>query len=97
MIIKKEFKEDLYGKPGINTRYYGNSVKEMTGVRQEFKEDAIKYLNCSCITRHNEKGVIIGFEDNKEYRDYYYIVYIPELNGIRYELANSVEFTKTIV
>lgn len=42
------------------------------------------------------KGIIIGFEDNNQFFDYYYIVYIPELNKVEYQLCNDAEFTKSI-
>ena len=42
------------------------------------------------------KGIIIGFEDNNQFFDYYYIVYVPELDKVIYQLCNDAEFVNSI-
>lgn len=40
------------------------------------------------------KGIVIGFEDNNQFFDYYYIV--PELDKVVYQLCNDAEFVNSI-
>lgn len=49
-----------------------------------------------CIVDGGRKGVIIGFEDNNQFFDYYYIVYVSELNTTVYQLANDARFINSI-
>lgn len=49
-----------------------------------------------CIVDGGRKGVIIGFEDNNQFFDYYYIVYVPELDKVVYQLCNDARFINSI-
>lgn len=78
-------------------QYYGESCLNLPyGIREEFREDAKRYIGKECTVDKGYKGVIIGFEDNSYYKDYYYIVFVPETQKIVYALANSAGFTATI-
>lgn len=60
------------------------------------RQDIAKYMYRDCIVDGGRKGVIIGFEDNNQFFDYYYIVYVPELNTTVYQLANDARFINSI-
>lgn len=78
-------------------QYYGESCLNLPyGIREEFREDVKKYIGKECTTLEGYRGIIIGFEDNSYYRDYYYIVFVPETKEIVYALANNSQFTETI-
>lgn len=78
-------------------QYYGESCLNLTrGIREEIRNDIKKYLGKECTTLEGFEGIIIGLEDNSYLKEYYYIVYVPELKRVVYALANSAEFTKTI-
>lgn len=87
------FKEE---KPVI--QYFGKDVENID-IKEEIKKDVMKYLYKDCLVKIKsiiEKGIIIGFEINQAYNDYYYIVYVPNEGTVYYMLANNSEFTKNI-
>lgn len=96
MIYKsKEFTYSDIEYPVI--QYYGESCLNLTNeIREEIRDNIKKYLGKECITLEGFKGVIIGLEDNSYLKDYYYIVYVPELDRLMYVLANNPNFTETI-
>lgn len=49
-----------------------------------------------CVVDSGHKGIIIGFEDNNQFFDYYYIVYVPELDKVVYQLCNDARFINSI-
>ena len=85
MIIRIPFSNGLFEKAGENILYYGNSVKDSNSPKS-ITNDAGK--DC---TYNKRKGVIIGIEDCNQLDDYYYIVYLPDINNIAYSLCNSEE------
>ena len=86
MITKISYDRDLLGNEvrGTNTSYWGISAL------QACHDDISKYLFRD--SRH--KGVIIGFEDNNQFFDYYYIVYVP--GKVVYQLCNDARFINSI-
>lgn len=78
-------------------QYYGESCLNLPlGIREEIRNDVKKYIGKKCTTLNGYEGIIIGFEDNSYYRDYYYIVFVPETKEIVYALANNAGFIETI-
>ena len=59
-------------------------------------KDISKYLFRDCVVDSGHKGIIIGFEDNNQFFDYYYIVYVPELDKVVYQLCNDARFINSI-
>lgn len=82
MIVSSPFDKDLLGHEirGVNTSYYGLSALQAVINHDGIRQDIAKYMYRDCIVDGGRKGVIIGFEDNNQFFDYYYIVYVPELN-----------------
>ena len=78
----------------MTKRYFSVEQMKDAPIRQEFKDDFARYLH------HRIKGerdsLIIGFEDNEEANDYYYIVADFYVGAITYELANNRAFIETI-
>lgn len=95
MIIKKTIEKDLHGNgPVEDVQYFGKDAEEFL---KSIKWDkSIKYLGKECTIDKNQYGIIIGFEDSNSFIDYYYIIYLPEIGQITYELANNASFTRTI-
>lgn len=85
MIIRIPFSNGLFEKARENILYYGNSVKD-SNIPKSITNDVGK--DC---TYNKRKGVIIGIEDCNQLDDYYYIVYLPDINNIAYSLCNSEE------
>lgn len=78
-------------------QYYGESCLNLPlGIREEIRNDVKKYIGKKCTTLNGYEGIIIGFEDNSYYRDYYYIIFVPETKEIVYALANNAGFIETI-
>lgn len=75
-------------------RYYG--IDAETFLISIGWENSIKYLGKEC-TIGNKQGIIIGIESNKNFLDYYFIIYIPKENICIYELVNNSLFTRTIL
>lgn len=98
MIVSSPFDKDLLGHEirGVNTSYYGLSVLQAVINHDGIRQDIAKYMYRDCIVDRGRKGVIIGFEDNNQFFDYYYIVYVPELNTTVYQLANDARFINSI-
>lgn len=92
MIIKTSYDKDLLGNEirGTNTSYYGLSAL------QACQDDIAKCLFKDCVVDGKYKGIVIGFEDNNQFFDYYYIVYVPELDKVVYQLCNDAEFVNSI-
>lgn len=94
MIVSSPFDKDLLGheiRGYILLRTFCIAINH-DGIRQ----DIAKYMYRDCIVDGGRKGVIIGFEDNNQFFDYYYIVYVPELNTTVYQLANDARFINSI-
>ncbi len=85
MIIKIPFENGLFEKAGENVIYYGNSA-----YTSNIPKEITKEVGKDCIY-NKRKGVIIGIEDCNQLDDYYYIVYLPDINNIAYSLCNSGE------
>lgn len=96
MIVEEEYKYNIYNelRPSSNISYYGISALQ-ANVPKDIQEDIAKYLFKDCTTKEG-KGIIIGFEDNEQYIDYYYIVYIPSSGKTTYELINNPDFVNSI-
>lgn len=103
MIIETTYSKDLIGSKdssgnfigGINISYYGDAALQAE-VSLDIKNDIEKFLYKDCVTTHGYEGVIIGFDINNQFLDYYYIVYVPELNRVTYELCNDSQFISSI-
>lgn len=91
MIYEKEYNKGLFSntEQGINIQYFGLDLPEDHCFNTDF-------LCKDCTTHDGYKGVIIGFENNIQYRDCYYIVYVPELQKVKYELTMDAEFCKSV-
>lgn len=98
MVITTSYDKDILGHKirGTNTSYYGISALQAVINHDGIRADIAKYLYKDCTTHEGHEGIIIGFEDNNQFFDYYYIVYVPELNKVEYQLCNDAEFTKSI-
>lgn len=96
MITEVPYNKDLLGNEvgGTNISYWGTSALQVDhdGIRQNIS----KYLFRDCVVDSGHKGIIIGLEDNNQFFDYYYIVYVPELNKVVYQLCNDVKFINSI-
>lgn len=93
MIVSSPFDKDLLGHEirGVNTSYYGLSALQAVINHDGIRQDIAKYMYS--IVDGGRKGVIIGFEDNNQFFDYYYV---PELNTTVYQLANDARFINSI-
>lgn len=100
MIYKEKYIGDIYcpTSTGENIYFYGEDVKNIPSnlLQEDWKNSVIKYLYKDCIDPDYGQGIIIGFEINNQYLDYYYRVYIPELNKVVSTLANDASFVKSI-
>lgn len=96
MILKKKFTKRI-NKERVNCeniQYYGRDAEnflESIGWHSD-----IDYLGKECTTSKGKQGIIVGFEDNDDYSDYYFIVFIPETKHLYYELANNSKFVDSI-
>lgn len=86
MITKISYDKDLLGNEvrGTNTSYWG--ISALQAGHDDIRQDISKYLFRDCVVDSGHKGIIIGFEDNNQFFDYYYIVYVPELDKVVYQL-----------
>lgn len=78
---------NIFGKQGSYkvSQYFGEDVPA------DFK----KYIGKECVSK-GYSAIIIGIEQNEVYFDDYFIVYVPGLTDVVFELCNDAEFTKTI-
>lgn len=81
--------------PSTDTQYFGKDAEDFLESINWHKD--IEYLGKECTTSGGKQGIIVGFEDSESAMDYYFIVYIPELDTVEYELANSAEFVNNII
>lgn len=89
-IYDKDFIDGIPGEYKI-TRYYGKDALGCTD-REDVNQFIKEWLGKDCITVGGKRGVVIGFEDNEPWCDYYLIVYIPETQETLYELdVNPIE------
>lgn len=95
MIRKFPFEKGLRGIPGVDTHYFGKDAEDFLESINWHSD--IEYLGKECTTFHGKQGIIVGFEDCESAMDYYFIVYIPEEDTVCYELANSVDFSKSVL
>lgn len=79
---------------GTNTSYWG--ISALQAGHDDIRQDISKYLFRDCVVDSGHKGIIIGFEDNNQFFDYYYIVYVPELDKVVYQLCNDARFINSI-
>lgn len=78
-------------------QYFGKQAQEFISLKENqmyFMKDSL-YKEC-VTTKDKAKGIIIGFEDNIRWSDYYFIVFIPSQNKVVYELAMDGEFRDSI-
>lgn len=96
MVTSTSYDKDLYGREvkGVNTSYWGASALQIDN--ENIRQDMTKYLYKDCTIDGGQKGIIIGFEDNNQFLDYYYIVYVPELDKVVYQLCNDARFVNSI-
>lgn len=96
MITEISYDKDLLGKEvrGTNTSYWG--ISALQAGHDDIRQDISKYLFRDCVVDSGHKGIIIGFEDNNQFFDYYYIVYVPELDKVVYQLCNDARFINSI-
>ena len=96
MITEISYDKDLLGKEvrGTNTSYWG--ISALQSGHDDIRQDISKYLFRDCVVDSGHKGIIIGFEDNNQFFDYYYIVYVPELDKVVYQLCNDARFINSI-
>lgn len=96
MIIKTSYDKDLLGNEirGTNTSFYGLSA--LQACQDDIRQDIAKCLFKDCVIDSGHKGIIIGFEDNNQFFDYYYIVYVPELDKVVHQLCNDSKFINSI-
>lgn len=94
MIVSSPFDKDLLGHEV--TSYYGLSALQAVINHDGIRQDISKYLFRDCVVDSGHKGIIIGFEDNNQFFDYYYIVYVPELDKVVYQLCNDARFINSI-
>lgn len=94
MIIKTSYDKDLLENEirGTNTSYYG----ALQACQDDIRQDIAKCLFKDCVVDSGHKGIIIGFEDNNQFFDYYYIVYVPELDKVVHQLCNDSKFINSI-
>lgn len=90
MKLELPYQKGLNDESGKDYRYYGKDAEEF--LKSMNWEDDIKYLGKEC-----KDGIIIGIEDSNSYNDYYFIVYDPRINEIKYKLANGIDFIDTII
>lgn len=93
MILKQPFEKGLLKSKGIDTQYFGKDAEDF--LRSIKWDKDIEYLGKECVV-DNKEGIIIGIEDSESFRDYYFIVFIPETGKVTYPLANDHTFTKNI-
>lgn len=96
MITKIPYDKDLLGNEirGTNTSYWG--ISALQACHGDIRQDISKYLFIDCTVDSGHREVIIGFEDNNQFFDYYYIVYVPELSKVVYQLCNDARFINSI-
>lgn len=94
MKIEIPFESGICDIPGTDIRYYGEDAKEFLR-SSKFYEDS-NIIGKDYITDDGDKGIIIGVEDSKSFMDYYFIVFIPSKEIVKYELANNPEFYKNV-
>lgn len=96
MILKFPFEKGIIRLgSGVDTQYFGKDAEDFLESINWHKD--IEYLGKECTTSRGKQGIIVGFEDSESAMDYYFIVYIPELDTVEYELANSAEFVNNII
>lgn len=94
MILKSPFyKDSIRLESNTDTQYFGKDAEDF--LESINWHNDIEYLGKECYTSRSS-GIIIGFEDSQSASDYYFIVYIPNIRDVHYQLANSLAFTKTI-
>lgn len=86
MILKEFSDTDYYGNYGgfESIRYIGRDALGCSN-REDVNKAIEDSLFKDCITEDGYKGVVIGFEDNSIFYEYYYIVYVPSTGKIQYE------------
>lgn len=96
----REYKtKGLFEEEQSVIQYFGEDIENIE-IREEIKERIKKYMYKECSVKLEadctEQGIIIGFEDNLAFNDYYYIVYVPAKEMTYYMLANDSEFVRGI-
>lgn len=93
MILVYPYETGLNGPSEIDTQYFGKDAENFLK-SINWLED-INYLGKECVTEKG-RGIIIGFEDCCSANDYYFIVYLPEIGEVCYQLANHRPFIESI-
>lgn len=74
---------------GNDIAYYGNDALSADSSMNTF-------LYKECTTFGGYQGIIIGYENSSTDSDCYYIVLVPILGKVVFELANDSDFVKSI-
>ena len=86
MIIERIENKNLHGDTGEwkVTQYFGEDALK---IKNPKVIDLIKkYLGKDIRNDKGRRGIVIGWENNEPYLDYYYIVYYPDKEEVGYEL-----------
>ena len=94
MKLEIPFESGICNIPGTDIRYYGEDAKEFLRSSKLYKD--IDLIDRDYITEDGDEGIIIGIEDSESFMDYYFIIFIPSKEIVKYELANNPEFYKNI-
>lgn len=78
--------KQYFGDDAINLKYSDNKI---------ISKRIAPNINKKCRFSDHD-GIIIGFENNESYNDYYYIIYIPETREVAFRLCNDTQFVKSI-
>lgn len=90
MVKETKFEKDIFGNivNSKNIQYFGKDALN-ADVSENIKEHIKNDLFQECILFNGDKGLIVGFEDNIQFYDYYYIVLNYKTKSIDYELINA--------
>lgn len=89
MILERYLNNDI--EQGIEAiQYFGEDLKNFKA-KENIKKIIIDNIYKECETYEGFRGFIIGIEDNYIYKDYYYIIWIPQTQEICYELMNALK------
>lgn len=91
MIINKTYRSDMNGIQGKFkvVTYIGSDALKWEG-REDVKNWIKESLGKVVESHQGKKGLVIGFEDNEVFADYYLIIYLPSENKLSYELVVTI-------
>ena len=90
MKFHKKFGWGIYNQSGEDTQYFGNDAREF--LKSINWNDIIDNIGRDCLTSKQDCGTIIGIEDSQCYLDIYYIIFVPSLEELQFELVNNRDF-----